>query len=59
MKEKMSTKILKGIGVAVLLFIALFPIYWLLAMGIRETDEMRGALPPELHHGALQAALHQ
>ena len=45
MKEKMSTKILKGIGVAVLLFIALFPIYWLLAMGIRETDEMRGAIP--------------
>ncbi len=45
MKEKMSTRILKGIGVAVLLFIALFPIYWLLAMGIRETDEMRGAIP--------------
>ena len=45
MKEKTSTKILKGIGVAVLLFIALFPIYWLLAMGIRETDEMRGAIP--------------
>ena len=45
MKEKTSTKILKGIGVAVLLFIALFPIYWLLAMGLRETDEMRGAIP--------------
>ncbi len=45
MKEKTSTRILKGIGVAVLLFIALFPIYWLLAMGIRETDEMRGAIP--------------
>ena len=45
MKEKTSTKILKGIGVAVLLFIALFPIYWLLAMSIRETDEMRGAIP--------------
>ena len=45
MKEKTSTKILKGIGAALLLFIALFPIYWLLAMGIRETDEMRGAIP--------------
>lgn len=45
MKEKTSTKILKGIGAVLLLFIALFPIYWLLAMGIRETDEMRGAIP--------------
>lgn len=45
MKEKTSTIILKGIGAALLLFIALFPIYWLLAMGIRETDEMRGAIP--------------
>ena len=45
MKEKTGTRILKGIGVALLLFIALFPIYWLLAMAIRETDEMRGAIP--------------
>ncbi len=45
MKEKLSTRILKKIGVALLLFIALFPIYWLLAMGIRQTDEMRGTIP--------------
>ncbi len=42
MKAKKSVTILKGVAVAVLLFIALFPIYWLLAMGIRETEEMRG-----------------
>ncbi len=42
MKTKKSVAILKGVAVAVLLFIALFPIYWLLAMGIRETEEMRG-----------------
>lgn len=27
---------------ALLLFITLFPIYWLVAMGIRPTDEMKG-----------------
>ncbi len=32
----------KGIGAAVLLLVGLFPIYWLLAMAIRPTDEMRG-----------------
>ncbi|MBQ9331075.1 MAG: carbohydrate ABC transporter permease [Oscillibacter sp.] len=32
----------KGIGAAVLLLVSLFPIYWLLAMAIRPTDEMRG-----------------
>lgn len=42
MKTKKSVAILKGAAVAVLLFIALFPIYWLLAMGIRDTEEMRG-----------------
>ncbi len=42
MKTKTSIAILKAIAVALLLFIALFPIYWLLAMGIRETEEMRG-----------------
>lgn len=44
MKEKLSTRILKGIGVALLLFIALFPIYWLLVMAIRETNEMTGTI---------------
>lgn len=39
----------KAVGCAVLLMISLFPIYWLLAMAIRPTDEMRGhiALIPQ------------
>ena len=32
----------KAIGCIVLLLISLFPIYWLVAMSIRPTDEMRG-----------------
>ena len=32
----------KFVGCAALLLVALFPIYWLLAMAIRPTDEMRG-----------------
>lgn len=32
----------KGLGCAVLLLVALFPIYWLVAMAIRPTDEMKG-----------------
>ena len=44
MKEKTGTRILKGIGVAVLLFIALFPIYWLLALAVREAEEMKGTI---------------
>ena len=43
MKAKQNiTMTAKGIGCAVLLFGALFPIYWLLAMAIRPTDEMSG-----------------
>ncbi len=42
MKTKKGIAFLKGVAAALLLFIALFPIYWLLAMGIRETEEMRG-----------------
>ena len=34
----------KGIGCAVLLFISLFPIYWLIAMAIRPTSEMEGSI---------------
>ena len=34
----------KAIGCAVLLVIALFPIYWLVAMAIRPTDEMKGQI---------------
>ncbi len=43
MKSK-SKKItlLKGGGCAILLFVTLFPIYWLLSMAIRPTDEMSG-----------------
>ncbi len=44
MKEKTGTRILKGIGVALLLFIALFPIYWLLGIAIRETNERAGTI---------------
>ena len=32
----------KAIGCVVLLIISLFPIYWLVAMSIRPTDEMKG-----------------
>ena len=33
----------KVLGCALLLVIALFPIYWLVAMAIRPTSEMQGA----------------
>ena len=36
---------LKGVGCAFLLFLSLFPIYWLLAMAIRPTAEMKGHIP--------------
>ena len=39
--KKVITAIGKGIIVAILLFIALFPIYWLISMSIRPMDEMR------------------
>lgn len=32
----------KAIGCVILLFVALFPIYWLVAMAIRPTSEMTG-----------------
>ena len=44
MKEKTSTRILKGIAIALLLFIALFPIYWLLVMAIRQSNELAGTI---------------
>ena len=40
-KRRVST-IGKLLGCALLLFVALFPIYWLVAMAIRPTDEMMG-----------------
>ncbi len=41
-RKKNLVSIGKGIVCAVMLFIALFPIYWLVAMAIRPTDEMKG-----------------
>ena len=40
-KKRVGT-IGKAIGCVVLLIISLFPIYWLVAMSIRPTDEMKG-----------------
>ena len=40
--KKMVGTVGKAIGCIVLLLISLFPIYWLVAMSIRPTDEMRG-----------------
>ena len=40
-KKRMGT-VGKAIGCAVLLAVALFPIYWLVAMAIRPTEEMQG-----------------
>ena len=47
-KKRMGT-VGKAIGCAVLLAVALFPIYWLVAMAIRPTEEMQGhiALIPQ------------
>lgn len=45
MKSKnKAMSVAKGAGCAVLLFTSLFPIYWLLAMAIRPTDEMKGQI---------------
>ena len=43
MKKKMSgSTVAKGVICALLLFTTLFPIYWLVAMAIRPTEEMTG-----------------
>jgi ABC-type glycerol-3-phosphate transport system permease component len=43
MKKKFKADSLwKGLGCAALLLVSLFPIYWLVAMAIRPTDEMKG-----------------
>ena len=43
MKRKMkASTVVKGVVCAVLLLVALFPIYWLVAMAIRPTSEMTG-----------------
>ena len=41
MKRKVIS-VLKVLGVILLLFVALFPIYWLVGMSIRPMDEMKG-----------------
>ena len=43
-KTKWAGTIGKAIGCIVLLAVALFPIYWLIAMSIRPTDEMKGQI---------------
>lgn len=43
MKKKMLT-VVRGVVVALLLFVSLFPIYWLVAMAIRPTEEMTGLI---------------
>lgn len=42
MKQKTYVTVLKALAAIVLLLIALFPIYWLVAMAIRPTSEMTG-----------------
>lgn len=43
-KEKPHTIIWKTIVCCILLFAALFPIYWLIGMSIRPTEEMKGTI---------------
>lgn len=43
-KTKWAGTVGKAIGCIVLLAAALFPIYWLIAMSIRPTDEMKGQI---------------
>ncbi len=40
--KKRSVTVVRGIVLALLLFVALFPIYWLVAMAIRPASEMTG-----------------
>ena len=40
--KRKAVTVAKALICALLLFAALFPIYWLVAMGIRPSDEMRG-----------------
>ncbi|NCB28733.1 MAG: carbohydrate ABC transporter permease [Clostridia bacterium] len=40
--KKRSVTVVRGIILALLLFVALFPIYWLIAMAIRPANEMTG-----------------
>lgn len=52
--KKKALAVVKAVSCVFLLLIALFPIYWLLAMAIRPTEEMRGhisLLPQSLTAG--------
>src|SRR5699024_2187423 len=53
-KKKHAATVWKGIGCVVFLFIALFPIYWLAAMSIRLTDEMKGHISVIPHSFTLE-----
>ena len=43
--KKYTMSVVKGVSCAALLLVSLFPIYWLVAMAIRPTEEMRGRIP--------------
>ena len=43
--KKNAAALTKWAACGVLLLVSLFPIYWLLAMAVRPTDEMRGRIP--------------
>ena len=43
--KRRAAGVAKVLAGAVLLVVALFPIYWLVAMSIRETGEMQGQIP--------------
>lgn len=43
--QKISTTIWKAVLGALILFLSLFPIYWLAAMAVRPTEEMKGRIP--------------
>ena len=53
-KKKHAATVWKGIVCVVFLFIALFPIYWLAAMSIRLTDEMKGHISVIPHSFTLE-----
>ena len=44
--KRRAAGVAKVLAGAVLLVVALFPIYWLVAMSIRETGGMQGQIPP-------------
>lgn len=61
MSRRVGSTVLKGVIVALILLISLFPIYWLLGMSIRPMAEMKGhiSLIPHTLTGEHFAALFQ